>query len=52
MKVKTNFTIDEELIPKIKKEGEVQDRSDSHIVNQILIEHFEREEKRNGKKKG
>ena len=35
-----SWTIDEEIIDKIEKEGNEQKRSSSFIVNEILIKHF------------
>lgn len=40
MKVMKSFTIDEELLPKIKKESKKRDRSESSIVNQLIKDHY------------
>jgi len=46
MKTSKNFTIDEELIPKIIEDARFQNRSDSFIVNQILKDYYEKKEKK------
>ena len=46
MKVPKNFTIDEELIPKIEKQAREEQRSESFIINQILVDYFDKKEKK------
>ena len=44
MKVNKNFTLDEELLPKISNDAEKQERSESFIVNDILKKHYKKNE--------
>ncbi len=45
MKTKTSYTIDEELIPQIKKTAKKEERSESFVVNKILKEFFSKQVK-------
>lgn len=47
MKAPKNYTIDEELIKKVKTKAREQRRSESFIVNDILLDYF----KKGGKNK-
>ena len=40
MKVPKNYTIDEDLLPMIEKQAIKEDRSESFIVNQILVDYY------------
>lgn len=51
MKVPKNFTIDEELIPKIEKEAREKKRSESFIVNEILLNHYSKSARDSARKK-
>jgi len=43
MKKSISWTIDEEIIEKVKKEAEKQEsRSESFVVNKILKEHYDK----------
>ena len=41
MKKGKNYSIDEELIEKVKEEAHEKDRSESYVVNEILKKHYQ-----------
>lgn len=43
MKIRKNYTIDEELIVKIKREAKKLDRSESWLVNKSVLEYFNKQ---------
>ena len=40
MKINRSYTIDEELIEKIKKEAKLKKRSESFLVNEAIIQYL------------